>query len=212
MRVLIIGAGGHGEVVADALLASARAGGDLQVVGFLDDDAALEGAVRLGLPVFGPVERVATVPHEALIVAIGSNAVRRERMEALICEGEVLAPVVHPSAVVGAEAQVGGGTVICAAAVVGVGACVGRGAILNTSSSVDHHCQIGDYCHVAPGAHAGGGVTLGEGVFVGIGASILPGVRVGEWSTVGAGAVVIEDVGPHEVVIGVPARPIQRKD
>jgi len=211
MRILIAGAGGHGRVVADAILAGARTGREVQCVGFLDDDPALLGAAPLGLRALGALSQVAQFPHDALVVAIGSNSLRREWMEAYSAAGETFACVVHPSASIGAASVLGDGSVACAGSVIGVEAYVGRGVILNTCSSVDHHCQIGDYCHIAPGAHLGGEVILREGVFVGMGACVLPGVTIGEWSTLGAGAVVLHNVSPYTTVVGVPARVIHHK-
>jgi acetyltransferase-like isoleucine patch superfamily enzyme len=50
------------------------------------------------------------------------------------------------------------------------------------------------------------GVTLDEGSSIGARSVLLPGVTVGRWATVAAGAVVVRDVKPHELVAGVPAR------
>lgn len=79
-------------------------------------------------------------------------------------------------------------------------------ATLNTSCSVDHDSRLERFTHVAPGARLAGSVTIGEGGFVGIGSSIIPGCQIGEWSIVGAGAVVIRDVPTSTTVVGVPAR------
>ena len=86
-----------------------------------------------------------------------------------------------------------------------------RGAIVNTNASVDHDCVIGEFVHIAPGTAIGGDVVIGDGAFVGIGARILPGRRVGAGATVGAGAVVIHDVPDGATVVGIPARPLERR-
>jgi acetyltransferase-like isoleucine patch superfamily enzyme len=54
-------------------------------------------------------------------------------------------------------------------------------------------------------------VVIGYGADIGTNATILPGVRVGAHSIVGAGAVVTEDVPDYAVVAGVPARLIRRR-
>jgi len=77
---------------------------------------------------------------------------------------------------------------------------------------VDHDCRIGDFVHLAPGVRLAGEVTVGEGALIGIGASVLPGVCIGAWDVVGAGAVVTEDVAPGVTVVGVPARPLRKKE
>jgi carbonic anhydrase/acetyltransferase-like protein (isoleucine patch superfamily) len=96
--------------------------------------------------------------------------------------------------------------VVFAGAVVQPGAAVGRHVILNTACSADHDNEIGDFAQLAPGAHLAGTVRVGEGAFIGTGATVLPDLVVGAWSTVGGGGVVARDVPPGVTVKGVPAR------
>jgi acetyltransferase-like isoleucine patch superfamily enzyme len=83
--------------------------------------------------------------------------------------------------------------------------------ILNTKASVDHHCRVGNYVHIAV-AHLAGGAVAGEGAFLALGSTVLPGVVVGAWATVGAGAVVRENVRAGTTVVGIPAREITRSE
>jgi maltose O-acetyltransferase len=53
-------------------------------------------------------------------------------------------------------------------------------------------------------------VKIGKNVWIGSGAVILPGVRIGEGSVIGAQAVVTGDVPPRSVVLGVPGRVVER--
>jgi phosphonate metabolism protein (transferase hexapeptide repeat family) len=53
--------------------------------------------------------------------------------------------------------------------------------------------------------------TIGHDVWIGHGAIVLPGVCIGTGAVIGAGAVVTKDIGPYEVVIGVPARPLRKR-
>lgn len=64
--------------------------------------------------------------------------------------------------------------------------------------------------HISPGAHLAGNVTVGEGTHIGVGVSVIPGCKIGEWSVIGAGAVVVEDIPPRVVAVGVPARPVRK--
>ena len=209
-RVIVVGAGGHGQVVADALLAARKNGSPQEPIGFVDDDPALVGSAVLGLPVLGTVYQIRRFEHEGVIVAVGDNQARRKLCELLRRGGTRLANVVHPSAVVGNDVQLGVGVLVCAGAVVGTGSRVGDGAILNTGCTVDHHNTIGNYAHIAPGVHLGGEVRVGEGTLVGIGSAVIPGRTIGEWCIVGAGAVVSEDIPAHCTAVGVPARVIKR--
>ncbi len=205
-RILIIGAGGHGQVVADILLAAYRRGADSAPGGFLDDDSTLWGVSILGLPVCGPLDRLSEVQHDAVIVAIGENESRRRVLLALSGRGTCIANAIHPSAVVAADVQLGQGVAVCAGAVVNTGSVIGDGVILNTGCTVDHHSRIGDYAHIAPGVHLAGSVAVGQGALIGVGTSVIPGRSIGEWTIVGAGSVITRDIPPRCMAAGVPAR------
>ena len=210
MGILIVGAGGHGQVVADVLLAAHRAGDRDLPVGFVDDDPELQGKSCLGLPVLGPVCQLSAFPHNAVIVALGDNADRCRVFALLRDRAEPFAVARHPAALIADSAVIGPGTMVCAGVIVNPMARIGADVILNTGCTIDHHNEIADHVHVAPGVHLGGEVKVGEGALVGIGATVMPGKRIGAWSVVGAGAVVVHDVPDRAVVVGVPARRIAR--
>jgi len=209
MRIVIVGAGGHGHVVADALLAAANAGSEWEPVGYVDDNPALVGRTLLGLPVLGFIDSLARLPHDGVVVAIGDNERRRSIFAQLEKRGERFGTARHPHAVVAAGVTVGAGTMICAGVIVNPCAIIGSNVILNTACTIDHHSRIADHVHVGPGVHVGGTVTVNTAALVGIGATVMPGRTIGAGSVVGAGALVQQDVADATVVVGVPARPIR---
>lgn len=210
MRVLIVGAGGHGQVVADILLRLKDLGKLIDPVGYLDDDEALDGTHLLGLQVFGKVAHGNAIPHDAVIIAIGDNRARQRWYKKLSDQGENFVVAHHPGSIIAPDVGVGSGSMICAGAIVSTGAQVGSNVILNTGCSVDHHCRIGNHAHVAPGARLGGDVVIADGALVGIGAIVLPGCSVGAWSQVSAGAVVNRDIPEGVTAVGAPARIITK--
>lgn len=204
MLVVILGAGGHGQVTADILFQMWKSGQDLEIHGFLDKDPALTGTRVMGIRVLGDENLLERLGHDAIIAAIGDNDRRRALFEAF-SDSESFVTAIHPSAVIAPDVVIGEGCMVCAGAVVNPGAAIGDNAIINTGATVDHHCVIGPHSHIAPGAHLGGGVSVGQGAFVGIGASVVPGVSIGEKAVVGAGAAVVRDVPGKETWVGVPA-------
>jgi sugar O-acyltransferase (sialic acid O-acetyltransferase NeuD family) len=205
MKVLVIGAGGHGQVVAEILRASSRSDRGLEFAGFLDDNRCGDRNV------LGPLSAVHDVPHDAVVVAVGDNQMRARISTRLAAAGERVVTVRHASAIVSSGIEAGDGSMFCAGAIACTAAAIGRGVILNTACSVDHHCHVGDYVHIAPGVRIGGEVTIGDRVLVGIGAVVLPRVTIGHDAVVGAGAVVTRDVAPFTTVVGIPAAPLVQR-
>jgi sugar O-acyltransferase (sialic acid O-acetyltransferase NeuD family) len=208
-RIVIIGAGGQGLVVADILLA-ARASRGLDVVGALDDNPALTGARILDVPILGTTDHLPHIPHDAVIVAIGDNARREQIANELLRRGEHLFTACHPHASVAARVESGPGCTISAGAVIAPSVVLGAGVILNTRCCVDHQSVIEAFAHVSSGATVGADVMIGARALIGLGASVMSGRRIGADTIIGAGAVVVHDIPDGVVALGVPAR-IQRR-
>lgn len=206
MRVAVLGAGGHGAVVAEI----ARVSGTLDPVCFLDDFPAVHGTRILGIPVLGAIGALELLPPDVtgVLLGLGNNRHRAQLLELARQRGLDRPVVVHPRAVVSPSASLAGGTVVAAGAVVGTRSVIGSGCIINTGATVDHDCTLGDVVHVAPGAHLAGGIRVGARSFIGIGACVIQGIDIGEGALVAAGATVIRDVLPGVRVAGVPARPL----
>lgn len=202
-RLALLGASGHGKVVADAALAM----GWREVVFF--DDAWPSIELNGHWPVVGDSATLLARLSEfdGVLIAIGNGAVRWQKYQALQAAGARLATVVHPSACVSPYARLGDGTVVMAGAVVNVDAVVGDAGIINTSATVDHDCRLAHGVHVSPGAHLSGNVQVGACSWVGVGSSVRQGMSIGAGVTVGAGAVVVKPVADGLTVVGCPAAP-----
>lgn len=200
-KLLIIGAGGHGKVVADI----ANKTGMYSEIAFLDDDETITVVGRYLCE--GTVERLKTESKQTeVIVTIGNAAIRRKVSNLVEAEGFKMPVLVHPNAVLGEEVELGSGTVVMAGAVINSGAKLGKGVIVNTSSSVDHDCIVEDYVHVAVGAHVAGTVCIGENCWIGAGAVISNNVSIVSDVVVGAGGVVVKDIREAGTYVGVPAK------
>jgi len=208
--LLIIGAGGHGRVVADA----ARHAGGWSRIEFFDERWPELQSLD-GHPVVGNLSqlllRAAPVwpAGTDLIVALGDNARRLALSHEFAEKGATLATVVHPSAVVSESVKLGAGSVVFAGAVINPGSVIGRAGIVNTGALVDHDARIAEGVHVCPGVALAGGVSVGALAWIGIGSCVIQGVKIGERALVGAGSVVIRDVAPATTVAGSPARKIR---
>ena len=187
IRLLVVGAGGHGRSVAEA----AELSGQFEVVGFLDD-ALPVGKSVLNVAVLGPMD--STSHHRAVadqtIVAIGNNAVREKLMHQLAAAGFVHATVIHPRAIVSPSAVLSEGSAVMAGAIVGTEARLGLGSIMNCGAVVDHHAIVEDFGHLGVNASMAGGTVLGHGAWMQAGAALGYGVKVPAGVTLAPGAAV----------------------
>lgn len=198
-RLIIIGASGHGKVVADI----AKLNGYIDIV-FLDNDPTISSCA--GYPVLGPDTMTAELEGDVFI-AVGDAETRKRLMER--DAGKLFPILIHPSSVIAKGVEIGEGSVVMAGTVINPGAKIGRGCIVNTSSSIDHDCVVGDFCHVSVGAHLSGTVTVGENTWIGTGATVNNNVNICSGCMIGAGAVVIKDIDESGTYVGVPARMIR---
>ena len=155
-KLIIIGASGHGKVVADIAIKMNK----WQSIALLDDDESIK--TSMGLEVIGKTADAFTYKEEAdFHVAIGSNTTREKIQENLIEQGLNVISLIHPSAVIGTDVEIGTGTVVMAGVVINSSSRIGKGCIVNTSSSLDHDNVIEDYVHISPGVNLAGTVKVG---------------------------------------------------
>lgn len=210
--IIVIGAGGHALVVADALLAAGEV-----VLGFTDADPSRHGRRLCNLPVLGDDDRVlAGLASDSThlvngIGGVGGAGLRQRVQERLQKIGWRFVGVRHPSAIVSSFARVEDGVQLLAASVVQAGADIAGGCIVNTGAVVEHDCRLGEHVHVAPRALLCGDVEIGARSHVGAGAVVRQGLRLGRDTVVGAGAVVIRNHTGGGILIGVPATLMDRQ-
>ena len=204
-RLVIIGAGGHGKVVADTAMQMAQ----WDIIEFVDGLFPSLAKIGSWNVVAKNLEAVDYEVKPQFIVAVGENKLRLKLFQAALELGYESATIVHPTAYVSTYTSIGQGSVIFANAVVNIGAELGDCSIINTSSTIDHDCFLGNGVHVSPGAHLAGEVKVGDFSWVGIGAVIKQQIKVGKNVTIGAGASVVSNIADDLTVIGTPAKSIQ---
>ncbi len=199
-KLVIIGASGHGKVIADIALRV----GYTDIV-FLDDNNSITECA--GFPVVGKATDAADLVGDK-IVAIG-NAVVRERIQKSLTN---VVSLIHPSAIISRRVEIGIGTVVMGGAVINSDSKIGNGCIINTCSSVDHDCIVGDYAHISVGSHLAGTVQIGRRTWIGIGAVVRNNLSIYNDCMIGAGAVVVKNIAVPGTYIGVPAVNCMRKE
>lgn len=199
---MILGAGGHGKVVADAAMSS----GNWEEIAFLDNDRELTNV--LGMPVLGGFESYMEHKenYSAAFVAIGNNITRMIWLDRLERAGFEIPSIIHPSSTISRFSQIERGSVIMAGVVVNASARVGKGCILNTSSSIDHDCTLEHGVHISPGVNLSGTVHVKSCSWLGVGSKVLNNLTIGFNVIVAAGTIVIKDIPDNVMVAGIPAK------
>jgi len=197
-KVVILGTGGHGKVIADIVLRS----GD-QIVGFLDDREST--GTFLGVPVLGLCSEYQNYPDAEFIIAIGSAQVRKKLAEQM--RGVRWYTAIHPAACVSTlDVSIGEGCAVMPHAVINPGTRIGRHCIINTGAIVEHDNVLEDYVHAAVGAKLCGTVHIGEQTWIGAGTVVRNNLSVCGHCMIGAGAAVVQNITEPGTYVGVPAR------
>lgn len=208
--LVIIGCGGFGREVHDVVDDLIAQGADLHLLGYVDDrpDPMNQQLVkRRGAALLGTREWFLTADRRVqYVIGIGNGTVCRSIDYELTELGFTPATLVHPSATLGFDVQLSPGTIICAGARCTTNVKIGRHVHIDRNCVVGHDTVLEDYSIMYPMAALSGGVTLGSGALLGTQSAVLQQIRIGADATVGAGAVVIRNVPPGVVAIGVPAR------
>lgn len=127
---------------------------------------------------------------------------------------------IEPGVYVRDLVEIGDNCVIMMGAVLNIGAVIGKNTMIDMNVVVGGRAIVGNNCHIGAGTVLAGvieppsadPVIIGDNVLIGANAVILEGVKVSEGSVIAAGSVVIDDVEPHSVMAGVPAKKIKTVD
>ena len=212
-NIVIIGSSGHAKVIIDIV----QQQGKYNIVGLLDRFRDV-GEKTLGYPVLGKEEDLPElIKAHALkgaIVAIGDNFVRSKVVAHIkeIIPDLPFVSAIHPKASIAMEVSIGEGTVVMAGVSINACSSVGRFCILNTNSSLDHDSILEDFASLAPGATTGGNCRVGQFSAVSIGAVLIHGIHVGEHTVIGAGSLVMKSIESFVVAYGTPARAIRNRE
>lgn len=202
--IIIIGAGGHAQVLLDILLQQKE-----NIIGFTDKSIP-KGTVFLGIPVLGDDSEIMHYsPSEVFLVngvgSVGDNSIRTRIYTSFKEKGYSFCSVIHPTAVISSYAKLHEGVQVLAQSIIDTGAEVFENSIINVNTAINHNCIISAHCHVSSGVTLSGGVSVGEGSHIGVGSTVIQGIKIGKNSLVGAGSVVLWRVKDNTKVFGNPA-------
>ena len=204
-QLIIIGAGGHGRVVADC----AQQQGKYSKIVFLDD-CFFERKENSEWSVIGAVKDFPQFIDDAdFVVAFGNNRLRKDILSQLKKAKANIVSLIHPTAVVSPHTLIGKGVVVFANAVINIGASIADGCIINTAATIDHDCELHQCVHISPGVNIAGGVYIAQLSWIGIGSTIVECITLADNTQVGAGAVVTQSTQANSLYVGVPAKRVR---
>lgn len=207
-ELIIVGGGGLAREVLWLAMESQSA--PWKILGFLDDNEALQGRSLCQLPVLGSVADCVKYRDAHFVVAVGSPRVRRRIVQKMEDLGvRRFATLVHKSVTMSRFVDLGEGCMVTAGSVLTTQVRLGRHVIVNLSSTVGHDVIMGDFCTLSPNVSISGNVTLEEGVELGTGALVIQGLTLARGSFIGAGAVVSKNIPADVLAVGLPARQIK---
>jgi len=204
-KLAIIGAGGHGRVIADC----AQAMRVYSEIIFLDDGFP-ERKNNLSWSIIGKsIDWKIYLEEYEFAIAIGNNKIRLSLYQQLMLNKATLPNIIHPSAIVSTNSSFGEANVVFANSVINPAATIANACIINTAATIDHDCQLADAVHISPGVHLAGTVTVKKFSWLGVGSCSIQGITIAENCQIGAGATIIKSTQPNGLYLGTPAKRIK---
>jgi len=209
-KIAIFGAGGFGREVKTIIDSINKQEKIYEFIGFYDDGIE-KGNIINNYPVLGGVKDINMLKEEvSLVISIGDPKTK-SKIVSLIENPLVSYPnIISPNAIVSDDfVSLGKGNIVCAGSIITCNIDIRDFVILNLSCTVGHDTVINSYASFMPSVNISGEVVIGEGVYVGTGAKIINLLEIGEYTIVGAGAVVSKTLPAKCTAVGVPAKPIK---
>ena len=208
IKIVIVGAGGFGKEVLLTLNDCNKHRKKFDVLGFIDENKSLYGKKINKKPVLGGLDWFANKKPKdvSCIIAVGDSKIRQKVVKKLEKFKIKFQTIIHPSVICSKFVNIGEGTVIQAGSIINPDTKIGKHVQINMDCSVAHDCTLKDFVTLAPGVHVNGENVIGEGTFLGTGAVTRDKIKIGKWSIIGAGTVIIKDAKQFSLYIGVPGK------
>lgn len=213
-KIAILGTGGFARELVTLVQNINAVIPTFDLIGFVDGSLS-KGTLINGYPVIGDDEEINNTTEElGLVLAFGDPKLKKKVKDKFTNPLIFFPTLVHPSVIIGDKrfVEIGEGCIICAGCIITTNIVIKDFVTLNLQCTVGHDTIIKDYSSFMPSCNISGEVNISEGVYCGTGVKIINLTSIGEYTTVGAGAVVTKPLPAKCTAVGVPAKPIKFHD
>ena len=200
-KIIIIGAGGHAAELRDYIGHMQKLGTDIQVEGFLDDDANAYATYGYAEPFLGSITDHEVSTDADYLMGIANIKYRRPIIERFEAAGAVFRGLIHPTVLLSPSATLGKGVIISHNASVGPKVVIGDHNIINSRCTIGHDTVLGKYNFVSPQVAFSGHTTVGDENMIGVNSCTIPGLVIGNNNVIAAGTVLYKNVGDGQTLI-----------
>jgi sugar O-acyltransferase (sialic acid O-acetyltransferase NeuD family) len=210
-KVWIVGAGGFSKVFYEILQTEKN----IKILGFLDDDDSKRDKKAYGIPILTPINKIKKIikntENNYFTISIGNTKIRHNLYLELRNYGMLPINIIDKHAIISPLATIEEGVMIESGTCINASAIIKENCCICLNVSIGHDAKIGRSVHLSHNVSLGGGAILEDCVFMGLNSCVLPNIKVGKNSIIGAGAVVTKDIPPDVIAVGTPAKVIKKR-
>ena len=131
---------------------------------------------------------------------------RKKIIDELIQNDITVCSFIHPTVYLGSYVSVGLGVIIFPNCYIGYKSDIGDGSIIQSNSRIEHHNVIGNFVDINPNLTTGGFTKIDGFCEINISVDIVNKITIGEYSRVGAGSLVLDNIEANSLCYGRPCK------